>query len=109
MIGMRLPAPSSSEVAMGSGTYTRLKPSLSGDMSFVPCVPREVLVPSPSGASAERRPWLMRGRVLYKEAAMLRRRRRKAAKIEVREVISSFVWDVDVEGDLGSRNLGTIG
>ena len=48
----------------------------------------------------------MRGRVLYKEAAMLRRRRRKAAKIEVREVISSFVGDADVEGDLGVKEPG---
>ena len=109
MTGMRLPAPSSSEVAMGSGTYTRLKPSLSGDVSFAPYVPREVLVPSPSGHSAERKRWLMRGRVLCKEASMLRRRRRRAAKIEVREAISSFVGDADVEGDLGSRNLGTVG
>ena len=104
--GMRLPAPSSSEVAMGSGTYTRLKPSLSGDVSFVPYVPREVLVPSPSGDSAPRKRWLMRGRVLCKEASMLRRRRRRVAKIEDREAISSFVGDADVEGDLGVKEPG---
>ena len=45
----------------------------------------------------------MRGRLLYrkgKEAALLRRRRRKAAKIEVREVIDSFIGDAGVEGAL---------
>ena len=102
--GMRLPAPSSSEVAHGSGTYARLKPSPSGDESFVPYMPREVVMPSPSGASAERKRWLMKGRLLLrqgKEAAQLRRRRRREAKVEVREVIVSFIGDADVVGDQG--------
>ena len=61
-------------------------------------------MPSPSGASAERKRWLMRGRLFCnngKEAALLRRRRRKAAKVEVREVIKSFIGEADVEGVRG--------
>ena len=81
--GLRVPTHTSSNVALGSGHYARLKPSPSGDESFVPYVPRDVMVPSPSGVSAERKRWLMRGRLLYrngKGAALLRRFRRKAAK-----------------------------
>ena len=98
--GMMLPVPSNSDAALGSGTYTQLKPRPSGDDSFSPYVPREVVVPEPSGVSAEKKRWLMRGRLLYrnsKEAALLRRRRRRFAKIEVREVISSFLGNAGNE------------
>ena len=60
------------------------------------------MVSLPSGESAERKRWLMRGRLrckIGKEAALLRRRRRKDAKGEVREVIRSFVDDAGGEGD----------
>ena len=70
----------------------------------MPFVPRDVMVPSPSGVAAEQKGWLMRGRLLYrkgKETALLRRRRRKAAKSEVREVISSFIGDAGEEGAQG--------
>jgi len=103
--GLRLPAPSSSNAALGSGTYARLNPSPSGDGSFAPYVPREEMAPEPSGVSAERKRWLMKGRLLYrncKEAALLRRRRRKIAKSEVREVISSFLGDAGNEGAQGT-------
>ena len=87
--GIRLPAPSSNS-ALGSGTYALLKPSPSVDSSFVPYEPLVEKMASPSGISAERKRWLMKGRLLCKigkEAALLRRRRRKEAKVEVREVI----------------------
>ena len=87
--------------AIGSGTYARLTvtPSVQtcGDLSpFVPYVPRVVTMPVPSGMSAERKRWLMRGRLrckLGKEAALLRRRRREDAKCEVSEVIRSFIGE----------------
>ena len=97
---MVLPVPCNSHAALGSGTYSQLKPRPSGDDSFVPYVPREVVVPEPSGVSAEKKRWLMRGRLLCrnsKEAALLRRSRRRIAKIEVREVISSFLGNAGNE------------
>ena len=99
--GLRLPAPSRNMAALGSGTYVRLKPGSSERPNpdpFVPYEPRVVMVPVPSGGSAERKRWLMRGRLrckIGKEAALLRRRRRRDAKSEVREVIRSFIGDAD--------------
>ena len=98
--GMILPVPCNSHAALGSGTYSQLKPRPSGDDSFVPYVPRDVVVPEPSGVSAEKKRWLMRGRLLCrnsKEAALLRRSRRRIAKIEVRKVISSFLGNAGNE------------
>ena len=57
-----------------------------------------MMIPVQLGVSAERKRWLMRGRLrckIGKEAALLRRRRRKDAKSEVREVIRSFVGEAD--------------
>ena len=54
--GIRLPAPSSNNAAIGSGTYARLKPKMSEDDSFVPYVPETFGDPLPaSGDSAERK------------------------------------------------------
>ena len=77
--GLMLPAPSRNMAALGSGTYARLKPTPNaGDEGpFVPYEPRVVMVPVPLGGSAERKRWLMRGRLrckIGKEAALLRRR-----------------------------------
>ena len=91
--GLRLPAACGS-TTYGNGTYSRLKAEASCDDGFVPYVPLADKPLVPSGASAERKRWLMRGRLLCKigkEAAELRRRRRKVAKLEVREVIRSFM------------------
>ena len=98
--GLRLPAPSRNMAALGSGTYARLKPTpnAGNEGHFVLYEPRVVVVPVPSGVSAERKRWLMRGRLrckIAKSAALLRRRRRKDAKSEVREVIRSFIGEAD--------------
>ena len=95
-----LPAPSSSS-ALGSGTYALLKPKPSGDCNFVPYVPTVDKVASPSGISAARKRMLLTGRLLYKlgrEAAVVRRRRRKEVKTEVRELIRTFLGDEDDGG-----------
>ena len=110
--GLRMPAPCSSNAALGSGTYTRLRPhpgagqgssdeSSVEPSSFMPYEPRVIMRPSPAGESAERKRWLMSGRLRCKigrEAALLRRRRRKEAKSEAREVISSFIGDAEGDG-----------
>lgn len=91
--GMRLPAASGSTM-MGSGTYSRLKLGNDGCDGFAPYEPVVFDPPVPCGESAERKRWLLRGRVLgrqYREAAKLKRLRRKRAKEEVREVIRSFI------------------
>ena len=118
--GLRLPA-SCGSTAYGSGTYSRLKPEASCDSGFVPYVPLTDEPLMPSGASAERKRWLMRGRLLCrigKEAADLRRLRRKNAKREVRELIRSFVGDTVDDGQhsgdgfiagSGSSVVGVIG
>ena len=89
--------------ALGSGTYARLKVTPNDRQGpFVPYEPREVTMPRPSGISAERKRWLMRGRLrckIGKEAALLRRRRRREAKCEVREVIRSFINEASEEED----------
>ena len=98
--GLRLPAASGS-TAHGSGTYSRLKPGCSGGDDFVPYIPATFVPPVPCGVSAERKRWLLRGRVLCrlgKEAAKLKRLRRKKAKEEVREVIRSFISSAEDEG-----------
>ena len=91
--GLRLPE-SSGSTALGNGTYSRLKPCGEADADFTPYVPALFDPAAPSGASAERKRWLMRGRVLCKmgrEDARLRRQRRKEAKAEVSEVIRTFI------------------
>ena len=101
--GLRLPDPSSSMVDRGIGTYSRLKVTASDrqDM-FVPYEPREIAVPRPSGISAERKRILMLGRLRCKmgrEVAILKRRRRREAKCEAREVIRSFINGASDEED----------
>ena len=81
---------------VGGGTYSRLKPGNDGCDDFTPYVPVLFDPPVPCGESAERKRWLLRGRVLcrqYRGAARLKRLRRKKAKEEVREVIRSFIDD----------------
>ena len=99
--GIRLPAPSSNSAAIGCGTYARLRPKISEDESFAPYVPEAFDDPLPaSGNSAERKRWLLRGRLLYKQGKEERRRRklrRKEAKIEVREAINTFCEGDDQE------------
>ena len=98
--GLRLPAASGS-TALGSGTYSRLKPVGSGCDDFVPYIPATFDPPVPCGVSAERKRWLLRGRLLCRisrEAAELKRIRRRKAKEEVREVIRSFISSVEDEG-----------
>ena len=98
--GVRLP-PAVRSTARGSGTYSRLKPGAGGLDDFVPYAPATFAPPVPSGCSAEQKRRLMRGRLLCKigkEAARLRRQRRKDAKVEVREVIRSFISAADGEG-----------
>ena len=67
----------------------------------MPYIPEVFGDPLPaSGGSAERKRWLLRGRLLCKqgkEERRLRRLRRKEAKIEVREVIRAFCEDADQE------------
>ena len=109
--GMRLPAASGS-TASGSGTYSRLKPVNGGCDDFVPYVPFAFGPPIPSGESAERKRWLLRGRVLlkqYREAVRLKKLRRKEAKEEVREAIRSFIEDPcedDPMQELGNDECG---
>ena len=91
--GMRPPAASGS-TTMGSGTYTRLKPKEGEGGDFIPYVPTvfEALLPT-SGESAERKRWLLRGRILckqHKEARRLKKLRRRV-KAAVCEAIRSFV------------------
>ena len=100
--GLRLPVTCGSTIH-GNGTYSRLKPEPSCDSGFVPYEPLMDEPLKPSGESAERKRWLMRGRLLYKiskEAAEVRRRRRKIAKLEVREVIRSFLDGDDDDAQL---------
>ena len=90
-------------VDRGIGTYSRLKVTASDrqDM-FVPYEPREIAVPRPSGISAERKRILMLGRLRCKmgrEVAILKRRRRREAKCEAREVIRSFINGASDEED----------
>ena len=95
--GYRLPAPSSNGAALGSGTYAALRPAMDVDESFVPYTPEAFSDPQPtSGESAERKRWLLRGRLLCKQAKEERRKRRlrrKEAKVEVRELIRTFCED----------------
>ena len=107
---MRLPAASGS-TASGSGTYTQLKPKEGDGGDFVPYVPTTFEAPVPAGGeSAERKRWLLRGRILCKqnkEAMRLKRLRRKVAKAEVREAIRSFVdgpCDDDPVTEVGEDN-----
>ena len=98
--GLRLPE-SSGSTALGSGTYSRLKPTAEADPDFVPYAPTLFDPPTPSGLSAEMKRRLMRGRVLCKissKAARLRRQRRKQVKLEVLEIIRSFCDDADDGG-----------
>ena len=98
--GLRLP-PAIGGTSQGSGAYSRLKPECSGGVGFAPYVPATFDPPTPCGASAERKRWLLRGRVLCrlgKEAAKHRRLRRRKAKHEVREVIESFSKAAEGEG-----------
>ena len=92
--GMRLPAASGS-TTMGSGTYTRLKPKEGKGGDFIPYVPTVFEASLPTGGeSAERKRWLLRGRIpckQNKEARRLKKLRRKVAKAEVCEAIRSFV------------------
>ena len=80
---------------------SRLKPTGDADPGFTPYVPALLVPSTSSGLSAEMKRRLMRGRVLCKissKAAKLRRQRRKEIKLEVREVISSFLDDADDGG-----------
>ena len=106
--GVRLP-PAVRSTARGSGTYSRLKPGAGGLDDFVPYAPATFAPPVPSGCSAEQKRRLMRGRLLCrigKEAARLRRQRRKDAKDEVREVIRSFISAAD--GDEQTTDDGVV-
>ena len=99
--GHWLPSPSSSVAPVGKGTYATLKPKISDDDSFVPYVPEQFCEPqSANGDSAERKRWLLLGRLRCKLGMEERRRkrlRRKEAKSEVRDLIRSFV-----DGDAGA-------
>ena len=97
--GIVLPRSSCSS-ALGSGTYSQLKAGPCCDCDFSPYVPVEFEKLAPTGTSATEQRRLMRGRLLYriaKEAAQLRRARRKAAKAEVREIIRAFENGSDEE------------
>ena len=103
--GLRLPAPSGSS-ALGNGTYSRLRPAAGTNNDFVPYVPGSFEPAAPTGDSADRKRWLMRGRVLCKissEAARLRRMRRKEAKAEVKELIDSFLVAASGEEVVGTQ------
>ena len=76
--GLWLPTSSSSS-ALGNGTYSRLRPAIGTTEGFAPYVPATFEPSTPTGMSAERKRWLMKGRMLCKinsEAARLRRQRR---------------------------------
>lgn len=91
--GLRLPEVCGSS-AHDIGAYSQLKPGTDSNDDFEPYVPATFEPPVPSGASAERKRWLMRGRLLCKigkEAAGLRRQRRTDAKEDVGEVIRSYI------------------
>ena len=94
--GDRLPAARGNDgnLLSGSGLYSQLRPNSGSDSSFGPYVPDVLVVPKPqSGASAVRKLWLMQGRIRCKvgsEARRLRKLRRRAAKVEVRGIITSF-------------------
>lgn len=97
--GLRLPAASGS-TAGGSVAYSRLKTVSIGCEHVAPYIPTTFDPPVPCGESAERKRWLLRGRVLCRpgrEAAKLKRLRRKRVKEEVREVIRSFI-NADEDG-----------
>ena len=90
--GVRLPAPLGNS-ALGVGTYSRLKPAADPADGFVPYAPISFEPAAPSGVSAENKRQMMHDRVLCKvsrEAARLRRLRRKEAKSEVKEITESF-------------------
>ena len=95
--GYCLPSPSGNVAPVGNGTYAMLKPTISYDDSFVPYVPEQFGEPQPAkGESAERKRWLLLGRLRCKQGMEERRRkrlRRKEAKSEVRELIRSFCDD----------------
>ena len=107
--GYRLPAPSSNGAAIGSGTYAALKPKISEDESFKQYIPETFSEPLPVGGdSAERKRWLLRGRLLCKQGKEERRKRRlrrKEAKIEVRELIRTFCEDDASEPLASSESL----
>ena len=105
--GLRLPE-SSGSTALGSGTYSKLRPIVDVDPDFFPYVPAQLVASVSSGQSAEMKRRLMRGRVLCKissRAAELRRQRRNEIKVEVREVIRSFLDNADDGGQQEAAEL----
>ena len=104
--GLLMPEPSGSS-ARGRGTYSMLRATNIVTEGFTPYVPAVFKPAVSSGCSAERKRWLMKGRILCKlssEAAKRKRRRRKEVKAEVDCLVSSFIAAAGV----GSRtNIGT--
>ena len=108
--GVIRPTPSSSS-ALGSGTYSQLKVGPSDDRNFSPYVPEEFVKLTPSGMSVVDKRRLLKGRLLYRigrEAAQLRKAKRRATKAEVREIIRAFEHGSDEEEPLPDSRVHTL-
>ena len=78
---------------------------------FTPYVPAIFKPAVSSGNTAERKSWLMKGRILCKlssEAAKRKRRRRKEVRAEVDGLITSFIAAAGVGSRVDSGNDRTV-
>ena len=96
--GLRMPEPSGSS-ARGRGTYSRLQATEGVAEGFTPYVPAVFEPAIASGCSAERKRWLMQGRILCKlssEAAKRKRQRRTDINAAVDDLVSTFIAATEV-------------